>query len=92
MKTNISYALQFVLKENGVVFESLDALFGLPRKKSSGVSLLPPERSGLPFADQQIVDNFVNNYQDKSSDSVCSQLHFFLVIMLKFPPNLFHHV
>ncbi|CAB4002065.1 Hypothetical predicted protein [Paramuricea clavata] len=59
-------------KENGVLYESFDALFGLPRKKSSGIGVLEPVRSGLLFADQQVVDNFVNNYQDKGSDSDCN--------------------
>ncbi|XP_028416121.1 uncharacterized protein LOC114539705 [Dendronephthya gigantea] len=59
-------------KENGVSFESFDALFGLPRKKSSGSSVLDPVRTGILFADQHIVDNFVANYQDKSSESDCN--------------------
>ena len=53
-------------KESGVLYESF-ALFGLPRKKSSGVSVLEPVRSGLMFAEQQNVDNFVDNYQNRNS-------------------------
>ena len=45
-------------KESGVLYESFDALFGLPRKKSSGMSVLEPVRLGLMCAEQQNVDNF----------------------------------
>ena len=54
-----------------MLFKSFDALFGLPRKKSAGVSVTNPVRSGLLFADQQAVDDFVGNYQSKNCDNVC---------------------
>ena len=57
-------------KESGVLYGSFDALFGLPRKKSSGMSVLEPVRSGFMFAEQQNVDNFVNNYQNRNSIGV----------------------
>ena len=57
-------------KKSGVLYEYFDALFGLPTKKSSGMSVLEPVRLGLMFAEQQNVDNFVNNYQNRNSIGV----------------------
>ena len=39
---------------------ALDALFGLPRKKSAGVSCRPPILGKLFFYDQELVDEFVS--------------------------------
>ena len=38
---------------------SLDALFGLPRKRAAGVSLRPPLHGNLFFCDQDAVDQYV---------------------------------
>ncbi len=38
---------------------SIDALFGLPRKKSAGVSHRDPVQGSLFFCDQSSVDEFV---------------------------------
>lgn len=46
---------------------SLDAIFGLCRKKSSGVSVRPPLNQGKFFEDQQTVDNFVAAYPSQSN-------------------------
>lgn len=42
---------------------SLDALFGLPRKKSAGTSVRQPIHGDIFFCDQSGVDEFVNNSQ-----------------------------
>ena len=44
------------LQSGGVVIESMDALFGLCRKKSAGKSVLKPLSGTLMFADQNAVD------------------------------------
>ena len=52
------------MKENeaGTIIESMDACFGLVRKKSAGKSSLPPRHSLTLFSDQIEVDDFVENY------------------------------
>ncbi len=42
--------------------ESMDALFGLCRKKSAGTSVQPPLNGTLMFASQCEVDDFVAKY------------------------------
>lgn len=44
------------------MIESMDACFGLVRKKSAGKSSLPPRHSLTMFANQEDVDEFVDNY------------------------------
>ena len=49
------------------------ALFGLPRKKSAGLSYRPPLHGDIFFADQSSVDEFVQSYtteKKKSDDTV----------------------
>lgn len=54
----------FLVKfQDGTVVESMDALFGLCRKKSAGSSVRPPLNGSLLFAEQGEVDNFVANYK-----------------------------
>ena len=60
----------FLLQENGVLIESVDACFGLARKKDRGqYSLISPRHGDLLFSDQNDVDNFVNNYEYGTSGS-----------------------
>lgn len=68
---------------------SMDAMFGLCRKKSAGESHRPPLFSGVFFEDQEGVDQFVESYDsadkimDKVSDviplnnclDVCTHMH-----------------
>ncbi len=61
------YALSIVgvlinLQSGGTVIESVDALFGLCRKKSAGKSVREPLSGTLMFANQKVVDEFVSNY------------------------------
>ena len=48
----------------------MDAIFGLPRKKSAGVSFRPPLHQGLFFHDQDEVDQFVMERGMKKSGVV----------------------
>ena len=47
--------------ESGILIESMDACFGLVRKKSAAKSILPPRHMTM-FANQTDVDEFVDNY------------------------------
>ena len=49
---------------------AIDAIFGLPRKKSAGVSFRPPLHQGLFFHDQDEVDQFVMERGMKKSGVV----------------------
>ena len=57
------------LQENGILIESMDACFGLSRKKRQGQkSVGVPKHAQLMFADQTDVHNFVNSYCARASD------------------------
>ena len=49
----------FLLQETGLAIISMDALFGLPRKKSAGQSFHDPLNGQLFFLDQSNVDEYV---------------------------------
>ena len=55
--------------ETGSIIESMDACFGLVRKKSAGKISLPPRHSSTIFARQADVDNFVENYSTSAKKS-----------------------
>ncbi len=59
---------------------SMDALFGLPRKKSAGVSYRAPLHADLFFKDQLSVDEFVDK---NSSDTTKSRVSAILVVYVK---------
>ena len=50
----------------------MDAIFGLCRKKSAGLSHRPPLFGGMFFEDQEIVDKFVNDYD--SADHIMDKV------------------
>lgn len=50
----------------GSVLESMDGCFGLVRKKSAGVTLIPSRHNLTMFADQNDVDNFVDTYTESA--------------------------
>lgn len=54
--------LLYKLKNDGVLIESFDALFGLPRKKSAGSSVRQPLHGDNIFYTQEHVDKFVQSY------------------------------
>ncbi len=56
------YAVMFVfiIQNEGIKIYSLDALFGLPRKKSAGNSYRPPLHGHLSCIDQAEVDEYVS--------------------------------
>ena len=45
----------------------MDACFGLTRKKTAGNSYTNPNHRCLKFADQDEVDNFVENYSKSNN-------------------------
>ncbi len=64
------YLFIFFLLENGAVGKfvfAMDAIFGLPRKKSAGTSVRPPHYQGLFFEDQVLLDQFVSDNGSKRS-------------------------
>ena len=61
----------FFKQNGGTVVESMDALFGLCRKKAAGRSVREPLNGTLMFADQKAVDTFVSSYRKRGDvDSV----------------------
>ena len=51
---------------------SMDAIFGLPRKKAAGGSVRQPLHGDLFFEDQSQIDEYVNNAaRAKSVSKVC---------------------
>ena len=64
---NLYHSIQ--LQDTGKVIISMDALFGLPRKKAAGGSLRPPLHGHLFFEDQDIVDEYVNGASKMKSSS-----------------------
>ena len=55
----------------------MDALFGLPRKKSAGQSFSNPLSGKLFFLDQDLVDDFVaaESMQKRADPKVYSYIH-----------------
>ncbi len=70
------YAVMFVfiIQNEGIKIYSLDALFGLPRKKSAGNSYRPPLHGHLSFIDQAEVDEYVasshSNHKERQQVSL----------------------
>ena len=62
------------MQKTGCAIISMDALFGLPRKKSAGYSHRDALHGHLFFKNQQSVDEHVANASSsKSTDRVCMQ-------------------
>ncbi|XP_028392622.1 uncharacterized protein LOC114517161 [Dendronephthya gigantea] len=61
--------------ESGILIESMDACFGLVRKKSAAKCILPPRHQLTMFANQTDVDEFVENYTSnaKKADTSCNE-------------------
>lgn len=55
---------------NGTIIISIDALFGLTRKKSAGISHTEPLNGSMYFISQEEVDEFVDNYPNSSQNNV----------------------
>ncbi|XP_028416359.1 uncharacterized protein LOC114540363 [Dendronephthya gigantea] len=53
----------------GSVVESMDGCFGLVRKKSAGANFIPSRHGLTMFADQNDVDNFVDNYTESAKQA-----------------------
>lgn len=54
----------FKMQGNGKVVLSMDALFGLPRKKAAGISHRQALHGAIFFQDQSSVDSFVSNFHE----------------------------
>lgn len=73
----------------------MDACFGLARKKCKGEGLGQPRHGTLFFADQDDVDNFVENYNSTSNnlnDKVfCNVLYNFRCTVLSITCTRLHY-
>jgi uncharacterized NAD(P)/FAD-binding protein YdhS len=58
------------LKDDGILIESLDACFGLTRRKGRGDISIASRHGTLLFSDQDDVDNFVDNYEHTKAKSL----------------------
>ena len=55
-------------QENGILIESMDACFGLARRKRPGQTYDVPKHGTLFFADQCDIDNFIDTHSQKAED------------------------
>ena len=67
--------MHIILQERGLQIVSLDALFGLCRKKSSGTSHRPPLFSSIFFEDQDSVDAHVTSYSISDTVNCGESMH-----------------
>ena len=58
-----------ILQGRGKVIYAMDAVFGLPRKRSAGLSYRDPVNGHLLFYDQAILDEYVSTYQTTKQNS-----------------------
>ena len=68
---------------------SLDALFGLPRKRAVGISHRPPLHGNLFFCNQESVDEYVAEKDDTKQDFQVVMVHFVSIIGLLCMYNLY---
>ena len=59
----VKLSSKFNFKDNGIFIESLNACFGLARRKGRGDTSISSRHGTLLFSDQDDVDNFVDNYE-----------------------------
>ena len=55
-------SIPHLIQENGILIESVDACFGLARRKAKGGNIISSRQGDLIFSDQDDVDNYVDNY------------------------------
>ena len=60
------------MQEGGKLFYSIDALFGLCRKRAAGSSVRPPLQEGTFFESQEEVKSYIEGY--KSAIPATSQV------------------
>ena len=63
-----------LLQDSGTIVLSMDALFGLPRKKSAGRSFRDPLHGDLFFGNQASVDEYVCSVGTKKIQSVSYEI------------------
>ena len=67
------YAYTFSL-QTGVITISIDANFGLCRRKSAGSSVHPPIAATKLFFDQDEVDHYVTQYDSQAGTNYNNQV------------------
>ena len=78
---SMNLILYIIYQSGGIAVFAMDALFGLPRKKSAGVSYRDPLYKDLLFCDQSEVDQFVaESEQSKSTPNV--RMHVYMYVWL----------
>ena len=53
-------SIPHLIQENGILIESVDACFGLARRKAKGGNIMSSKHGDLIFSDQDDVDNYVD--------------------------------
>lgn len=76
-----SQLFYYTWQNSGSLFISMDALFGLPRKKSAGKSVRTPLTGDLFFEDQAAVDEYVSMHSKEKHATTKSK-------MVRCSPNL----
>lgn len=66
----------------------MDALFGLPRKKSAGKSVRPPLTSNLFFEDQTAIDEYVSMHSKEKAATTKSNMVCLAMICIGIVHNL----
>lgn len=68
-------------QNKGKIVLAMDALFGLPRKKSAGLSYRHPLYRDLHFLDQEVVDQYVSDYPKSKALAVVSFVNLILFVL-----------
>ncbi|XP_046862562.1 uncharacterized protein LOC124456069 [Xenia sp. Carnegie-2017] len=68
LKQEMSFALTNMPDEAGTLIESMDACFGLVRKKTSGKAQFMSRHNSILFHNQE-VDSFVDNYTSSAKQA-----------------------
>ncbi len=68
------------MQGSGAVVYSMDALFGLPRKKAAGKSFWNPLHESLFFGDQIAVDQYVASHKAHQKQ-VPKVSHYVMVVL-----------
>ncbi|XP_046855311.1 uncharacterized protein LOC124448343 [Xenia sp. Carnegie-2017] len=69
LKQEMSFALTNMPDEAGTLIESMDACFGLVRKKTSGKAQFLSRHNSILFHNQEEVDSFVDNYTSSAEQA-----------------------
>ena len=65
----------YMLQDDGTILTiSIDANFGLCRKRSAGKSVSGPKTENAEFVDQASVDNYVQTYSSHSNNGITDKV------------------